>query len=74
MNTDVLLIVGLILGVLCIPAIMSAFSESRPPRAPIFIIIISAAMVIYAVKTHPGGYEISDVPDVFLKVVGSIIP
>lgn len=72
-DSDLILVIGIILAVLSIPAMLSAFSESRAPRAPIVTILIAGAMILYAVKTHPGGYAISDVPHVFFEVVGRII-
>ncbi|MEM7319570.1 MAG: hypothetical protein AAF408_11185 [Pseudomonadota bacterium] len=74
MEPDTALILGLILAVLSVPAMVSAYSDRRPPRAPILILLIAATLVVYAVLTHPGGYRLADIPDVFYAVVARIIP
>lgn len=70
MDTDLILVIGLILGLLAIPGIMSSVSENRAPRAPILTILIAAGMITFAFVTHPGGYTLEEIPDVFYRVVG----
>lgn len=74
MDSDLILIIGLVLGLLCIPAAMAAYSENRPPRAPLITLIIAAAMVIFALQSKPGGYAVSDIPEVFFSVVARYLP
>ncbi|MCA0871665.1 hypothetical protein LCL97_12575 [Seohaeicola saemankumensis] len=74
MDTDLIFILGLVLAALSVPATMSAISDGRAPRAPILIILIAGAMIVYAVHTHPGGYAFADIPDVFFGVIGRYLP
>ena len=74
MNTDLVLVVGLVLAALSVPAMVSAFSDGRAPRAPALIILIAGGMIIFAVLRHPGGYALSDIPNVFFDVIGRYIP
>ncbi|GAA6194136.1 hypothetical protein DS909_21185 [Phaeobacter gallaeciensis] len=73
MDTDIALIVGLVLVLLSIPSMLAAFSTDRAPRASILTLLIAGGLIIYAVQTNPGGYQLAEVPDVFFNVVARII-
>ncbi|MEM0937618.1 MAG: hypothetical protein AAGJ91_17115 [Pseudomonadota bacterium] len=74
MSSDYYLVIGLIVGALSIPAVISAFSESRPPRAAAILIIISAGMILTAVLQKPGGYSFEEIPAAFVSVMRSVLP
>lgn len=69
MDTDLIFVVGVVIAVLSIPAIVSAFMDGRPPRAPALIILIGAVMIGYAVRERPMTYSLDTVPDAFLRVI-----
>ncbi len=73
MDSDLMLIIGLVLAVLSVPAILSAYSEGRPPRVATFTIIAAGALVVWAIKSHPGGYRIEEIPEVFVRVVARFL-
>jgi len=73
MNTDLLLVIGVTLGVFSVPSILSAISEGRAPRVAALTIIGSGALILYAINTHPGGYTLQDVPGAFVRVVASFL-
>jgi hypothetical protein len=70
MTNDVLLIIGIGIGLLAIPAIIGAFSEGRSPRAAAIMVTIGGGLIVLAVSQQPGGYTLNEVPDVFVRVVG----
>ncbi|MFT6451492.1 MAG: hypothetical protein ACJA06_000976 [Halocynthiibacter sp.] len=70
MTNDVLLIIGIGIGLLAIPAIIGAFSEGRSPRAAAIMVMIGGGLIVLAVSQQPGGYTLNEVPDVFVRVVG----
>ncbi|TDE36228.1 hypothetical protein [Antarcticimicrobium sediminis] len=74
MDTDLVLILGLILVFFAIPAAMSAYSDNRPPLAPAATLLIAGGMIAYAYLAHPAGYTMRDVPEVFFTVVGRYLP
>jgi hypothetical protein len=74
MDTDLALIIGLVLGALSVPSILSAFSDKRAPRASALTILIAGGLILYAMQMKPGGYQISDVPDVFVSIVAKYMP
>lgn len=74
MDTDLALVIGLVLAALSIPSILSALSDRRAPRASALTILIAGGLILYAMQTNPGGYQLSDVPDVFVGVVAKYMP
>ena len=74
MNPDLLLVLGLIVITLSIPAILSALSDRRAPRAPIMTILIGGAMILYAATTKPGGSRLEDLPEVVTECIRSQLP
>ncbi len=71
MDADTTFIIGLVLGVLAIPAIVSAFSDGRTPRVATVVVMIAGGLVVYAINEKDGGYRISDIPKVFYRVIGN---
>ncbi len=73
MDPDLLLVIGLVIGILALPSLLAAFSESRAPRAGAILILIAGVLVVLAVQNKSGGYTIEGIPDVFSRVVGRYI-
>ena len=69
-DPDLWLVIGGVLGVLCIPALMAAWSEGEPPRATAIVVLIAGGMIAYAVMNKPNGYSIEGLPDVVTGVIG----
>ncbi len=69
MDLDLMFVLGCVVTLFAIPAIISAFSDSRTPRYPALIILIGVVMIGYAVNGRPGAYTFDTVPDVFMRVV-----
>lgn len=69
MDTDLIFVVGVLFGLLAIPAIISAFVDGRVPRAPALIIMLAALMVGYAVQSRPAAYTFDTAPDVLMRVL-----
>ncbi|MCL4187882.1 MAG: hypothetical protein KJZ85_09755 [Rhodobacteraceae bacterium] len=70
MDPDLLLVIGIVLGVLAVPAILSAFTDGRPPRAAAILIMVSAGLIGLAVVNRPMAYTLDEVPDVVVRVIG----
>lgn len=73
MDSDLALILGIVLVGLSIPSILSAFSENRPPRISALLLLIGGGLTTYAVTSKPGGYRIEQVPEVFFSVLGRFL-
>jgi hypothetical protein len=72
-DPDLFLVIGLAVALLSVPALISAFSESRAPRAAAIMLMIAAGLVSIAVLQKPGGYEVGDLPNVVMGVVSGIV-
>jgi formate-dependent nitrite reductase membrane component NrfD len=68
-DVDLVLTVGIILLVLAIPSLLSAWVESRAPRLGSIMAIAALGMIVYALITKPGGYAFNQVPGVMVKVI-----
>ena len=74
MDPDLSMTLGLLIGAFSVPAILSAMSDGRAPRAPMFTILIAGCLIVYAGYSKPGGYAMSDLPDVFVSTIAKLIP
>ena len=70
MDPDLFLVIGITIAILTIPSLLSAFIEGRTPRAGAILILISGTLIVLALKGHPHGYALGDIPGAFYRVVG----
>ncbi|UWR22793.1 hypothetical protein [Sulfitobacter sp. S190] len=73
MDPDLALVLGIILAAFSVPSILSALSDSRAPRASAITILIAGGLIMIALTGKPGGYQLADVPDVFVRVIGQYL-
>ena len=73
MDADLFLTVGITLGVLTIPSLLSAWTESRTPRFGAIMLMAAAGLIALALSQRPGGYKFSDIPHVMLDVVARYV-
>ncbi len=73
MNTDLMLVIGLVLVVFSVPSIISALSDGRAPRVAAVVLIAAGSLVLYAIQQHPGDFRLEEIPNAFIRVVASII-
>ena len=71
MDPDLSFAMGIVIGVLTIPSIVSALIDGRAPRTPAFLVIIGGLMIGYAVLERPGSYGFDTIPDVFVRVIAA---
>ncbi len=69
MDTDLFFVIGIIVTVLAVPAVISAFSESRPPRAGAILFLIGGTLIVVALTQGTIGYSVPEIPDVFARVI-----
>ena len=74
MNPDLFLVLGIVIAGFSIPSILSAVTEGRAPRASAVTILIAGGLVLYALQTKEGGYDLSDIPDAFVRVAAQFMP
>lgn len=64
---------GAVLVLLAVPNAIKAFSEARPPRLAIGMLLIGGAMFVSALILHPEGYSFADIPDALMRVLMRIL-
>ena len=74
MDTDLLLVLGLILAGFSVPSVLSAITDGRAPRASAMTILIAGGLVLYAIQTAPGVYTMQNIPDAFVRVAARYLP
>ncbi len=72
-TNEFILVLGLVIGVLSIPGMFSAMVDGNPPRVATIAVVVSGALIIYAIYNTPGGYSIDELPQIIARVVGSLI-
>lgn len=70
MDSDLFLVIGLVIGAFSIPSIMGALADNRIPRIAAITAMIAGVFILMAIQSQPGGYALQDIPDVFVKVIG----
>lgn len=70
MDTDLLFVMGMVIGLFTIPSIASALLDGRPPRTPAILILIGGLMIGYAVQQKPGTYGFDTIPETVSRVIG----
>jgi hypothetical protein len=73
LDPDTTLVLGMVLGVLAIPAIVSAFADGRAPRVAAIVAIIAGGLMVYAINGKEGGYDLHEIPQVVYRVIGKFI-
>ena len=73
MDTDLILVIGIVLCALSIPSLLSAYVEGRAPRAGSIMIFIGGVLVVVALTQHARGYSFAEMPDLFFRVIGRYI-
>ncbi|MGY3438813.1 MULTISPECIES: hypothetical protein [unclassified Marinovum] len=73
MDSDLALVIGVIVSVLALPSIVSAISDGRAPRAAAIAVLIGGGLVVFAVSSRAGGYTVDELPEVFYRVVSRFI-
>jgi hypothetical protein len=72
-DTDLMLTIGIALGLLTLPSLLNAWTEGRPSRVGAILMMVAALLIATAITQRPSGYTFNEVPGVILKVFGRLI-
>lgn len=72
-DSDLFLVMGVIVAAFAVPAVISAFSDSRPPRAAAIAVLVGGGLILLAFVTKPGGYSPGQIPEVFARVLARVL-
>jgi hypothetical protein len=70
LDNDLLLVLGVVFVAFAIPSVISAFSESRPPRLALIFFVIGGGLLAYALSHSPTGLSFAEIPHAFARVIG----
>lgn len=70
LDTDLILVIGIVVLLLAIPSLLSAFAEARAPRMGAVMLLIGGVLVAVALTQSGPGYTFAELPGVFLRVIG----
>ena len=68
-DPDLWFTLGLVIVVLMIPSLFSAYVDGRVPRASSTTVLIAVGMITYAGFNKPEGYELGEIPEVFTETI-----
>lgn len=74
MDTDLALVLGIVIAGFSVPSIVSSISDRRAPRASMIMILIAGGLILFAMMAKPGGYRMEQLPDVFFSVIARFMP
>ncbi|MGR3616221.1 MAG: hypothetical protein ACU0BB_09275 [Paracoccaceae bacterium] len=74
MDPDLLLMIGVLFGVLAVPASISALSDLKLPKAGVVMAGLAGLLILVSIWINPEGYVLADLPAVFFDVVGRYQP
>jgi hypothetical protein len=72
MDADTTFVISLVLGILSVPAIVSAISDGRTPRVATVVVMLAGGLMVYAINEKEGGYSFGDIPKVIYRVIGDL--
>jgi hypothetical protein len=70
LDTDLIFFLGLLLGMLAIPAIISSLSENYVPTGGLVSMGLGVGLILLAILLAPDRYSVAAVPDLFYSMLG----
>ena len=72
-QSDVYLVVGIVIAALAIPSLLGAFADRRMPRIALILLLIAVVLIGLAMYRQPGVYTLTEVPNAFVRVIAAVI-
>jgi len=73
MDSDTVLVIGLALAWLGVPAFVAAYAHRRNPYRAMTMLVMAGGCIAWATLSQPGGYQFSELPDVVFRVLGQLL-
>ena len=72
MDSDLFLVIGIIMAAFAIPSLLGAYSDGRAPRVGAVLILVASGLIVVALLNRPSGYRLDEVPGAFVRVIGKL--
>ncbi len=69
MDTDLIIVVGIVAILLAVPAMLSSWVDGTVPRAASILVLIGGVLIVVALTQHGRAYTFAEMPDVFMRVI-----
>ena len=68
MDTDLIIVVGVLAIVLAVPTLLSSWVDGSVPRSGAILVLVGGVLIVVALTQHGRGYTFAEMPDVFMRV------
>lgn len=73
MDTDLIIVVGIVSILLAIPSLLSSWVDGTVPRTGAILVLIGGVLIAVALTQHAHRYTFAELPDVFMRVIGRLV-
>lgn len=74
MDSDLIMVAGLVLLMLSIPSAIAAYADRRRPWVATLVVLVGAGVLYYGWDNHPETMTLAEVPHVIIRVIARVIP
>ena len=72
-DTDLFVVVGVLVAALSLPSALSAFGNERFPYVALLVIVLGFGTVALGIYGAQGGYSLARIPHSFVEILARII-
>ena len=69
MDTDLIIVVGIVAILLAVPSLLSSWVDGSVPRSGAILVLIGGVLIVVALTNHGKAYTFAEMPDVFMRVI-----
>lgn len=73
MDTDLILVVGIVAIALAVPTLLASWVDGSVPRTGSLLVLLGGVLIAVALTQHGRGYTFAEMPDLFIRVIGRLI-
>ena len=74
MDSDLIMVTGLVLVMLSFPSAVSAFADGRRPLVAALVVLVGVGVFCWGWMHHPVPMTLAEVPHVIFRVLARVIP
>lgn len=72
MDNDFILVLGVFIGAMAAPALVSSFSAGRSQRATLMYFVVGGGLISWAIYQQPNTYSVDGMPNLIVSVLADI--